>query len=104
MVSCFEWLLFIAHAYIGHRERQTWRCAHCLVHGSAVWAVRDGPNGPRVRRPAQLWKTVTNNRSPCATIVALLMNEINGCHLGARVYISKTFLLGYDSIVSLFFS
>lgn len=30
------------------RERQTWRCSHCLVHGSAVWAVRDGPVGPRV--------------------------------------------------------
>ncbi|KAL8947933.1 MAG: hypothetical protein Q9222_005836 [Ikaeria aurantiellina] len=28
-------------------ERQTWRCSHCLVHGSAVWAVRDGPSGPR---------------------------------------------------------
>lgn len=31
------------------RERQTWRCSHCFVHGSAVWAVRDGSNGPRVR-------------------------------------------------------
>ena len=31
------------------RERPTWRCSHCAVHGSAVWAVRDGPNGPRVR-------------------------------------------------------
>lgn len=29
-------------------ERQSWRCSHCLVHGSAVWAVRDGPNGARV--------------------------------------------------------
>ncbi|KAI9735179.1 MAG: Chromatin structure remodeling complex protein sfh1 [Cirrosporium novae-zelandiae] len=28
-------------------ERQTWRCAHCLVWGNAVWAVRDGPAGPR---------------------------------------------------------
>ncbi|MCJ1287138.1 Chromatin structure remodeling complex protein sfh1 [Xylographa opegraphella] len=28
-------------------ERHTWRCSHCLVHGSAVWAVRDGPSGPR---------------------------------------------------------
>ncbi|KAF2813512.1 SNF5-domain-containing protein [Mytilinidion resinicola] len=28
-------------------ERQNWRCAHCWVWGSAVWAVRDGPNGPR---------------------------------------------------------
>lgn len=30
------------------RERQNWRCSHCKVWGSAVWAVRDGPNGPRV--------------------------------------------------------
>ena len=29
-------------------ERQTWRCSHCLVFGSAVWGVRDGPRGPRV--------------------------------------------------------
>ncbi|KAL8940994.1 MAG: hypothetical protein Q9216_002513 [Gyalolechia sp. 2 TL-2023] len=29
-------------------ERQTWRCSHCAVHGSAVWAVRDGPNGARL--------------------------------------------------------
>ncbi|PVH93945.1 SNF5-domain-containing protein [Periconia macrospinosa] len=28
-------------------ERLAWRCAHCLVWGSAVWAVRDGPRGPR---------------------------------------------------------
>ncbi|OXV10634.1 hypothetical protein Egran_01603 [Elaphomyces granulatus] len=28
-------------------ERQTWRCTHCMVWGSAVWAVRDGPAGSR---------------------------------------------------------
>ncbi|KAF2761675.1 SNF5-domain-containing protein [Pseudovirgaria hyperparasitica] len=28
-------------------ERQYWRCAHCAVWGTAVWAVRDGPSGPR---------------------------------------------------------
>ncbi|MCJ1243725.1 Chromatin structure remodeling complex protein sfh1 [Trapelia coarctata] len=28
-------------------ERYTWRCSHCLTQGQAVWAVRDGPNGPR---------------------------------------------------------
>ncbi|KAF2234816.1 hypothetical protein EV356DRAFT_532371, partial [Viridothelium virens] len=28
-------------------ERPTWRCSHCMVWGSAVWAVRDGPHGPR---------------------------------------------------------
>jgi chromatin structure-remodeling complex subunit SFH1 len=29
-------------------ERPTWQCTHCRIGGSAVWAVRDGPNGPRV--------------------------------------------------------
>lgn len=29
-------------------ERNTWRCTHCKVWGTAVWAVRDGPHGPRV--------------------------------------------------------
>jgi chromatin structure-remodeling complex subunit SFH1 len=29
-------------------ERQNWRCAWCLVWGTGVWAVRDGPTGPRV--------------------------------------------------------
>ena len=31
-------------------ERQMWRCKWCLVWGSAVWAVRDGPLGPRVSK------------------------------------------------------
>ncbi|KAJ5403817.1 hypothetical protein N7509_003688 [Penicillium cosmopolitanum] len=28
-------------------ERQSWRCFNCMVWGTAVWAVRDGPDGPR---------------------------------------------------------
>lgn len=28
-------------------ERQNWRCAWCLVWGTGVWAVRDGPTGSR---------------------------------------------------------
>ncbi|KAK4454264.1 hypothetical protein QBC34DRAFT_392942 [Podospora aff. communis PSN243] len=28
-------------------ERSTWRCSHCKIWGSNVWAVRDGPYGPR---------------------------------------------------------
>ncbi|KAF2401164.1 SNF5-domain-containing protein [Trichodelitschia bisporula] len=28
-------------------ERANWRCSHCMVWGTAVWAVRDGPAGPR---------------------------------------------------------
>lgn len=29
------------------RERGKWKCSHCKVWGSAVWAVRDGPAGSR---------------------------------------------------------
>lgn len=28
-------------------ERTFWRCKHCMVWGGAVWAVRDGPAGPK---------------------------------------------------------
>ncbi|KAL2177071.1 uncharacterized protein P884DRAFT_243931 [Thermothelomyces heterothallicus CBS 202.75] len=28
-------------------ERLNWRCSHCRVWGTSVWAVRDGPFGPR---------------------------------------------------------
>ncbi|QUC18706.1 uncharacterized protein UV8b_02947 [Ustilaginoidea virens] len=28
-------------------ERSTWRCTHCRVWGTSVWAVRDGPAGPK---------------------------------------------------------
>ena len=28
-------------------ERKIWRCTHCSIWGSAVWAVRDGPRGPK---------------------------------------------------------
>lgn len=31
-------------------ERSTWRCTHCRVWGTSVWAVRDGPAGPKVSR------------------------------------------------------
>lgn len=29
-------------------ERPSWRCYHCKVWGTSVWAVRDGPAGARV--------------------------------------------------------
>ena len=37
-------------------ERQNWRCAWCLVWGTGVWAVRDGPTGSRVRQFAPMLK------------------------------------------------
>lgn len=49
------------------QERQGgWVCSHCKVWASAVWGVRDGPSGPRVRPPPLLravdpstWLTIT---------------------------------------------
>jgi chromatin structure-remodeling complex subunit SFH1 len=38
-------------------ERHTWRCSHCRVWGTSVWAVRDGPAGPKVRWDK--WATAT---------------------------------------------
>ncbi|KAI1855417.1 hypothetical protein JX265_007750 [Neoarthrinium moseri] len=29
------------------QERLNWRCTHCRIWGTSVWAVRDGPYGPR---------------------------------------------------------
>lgn len=36
------------------QERPSWRCTHCQVWGTGVWAVRDGPYGPRVSSPFPL--------------------------------------------------
>ncbi|ROV98071.1 hypothetical protein VMCG_07018 [Cytospora schulzeri] len=32
---------------LAESERFSWRCRHCMVWGTSVWAVRDGPQGPR---------------------------------------------------------
>lgn len=32
---------------LADNERSAWRCTHCRVWGTSVWAVRDGPHGPR---------------------------------------------------------
>ena len=42
------------HTKFDLRERQTWRCSHCMIWGTGVWAARDGPSGPRVRHPHRL--------------------------------------------------
>ncbi|KAI6249853.1 Chromatin structure-remodeling complex subunit sfh1 [Erysiphe necator] len=34
-------------ASLNDYERSTWRCSHCKVWGTAVWAVRDGPHGQK---------------------------------------------------------
>lgn len=33
---------------LSEHERNTWQCSHCKIWGTSVWAVRDGPQGPKV--------------------------------------------------------
>lgn len=33
---------------LSESERMVWQCSHCRIGGNAVWAVREGPAGPRV--------------------------------------------------------
>lgn len=35
---------------LADQERLNWRCHHCYIWGTSVWAVRDGPRGPRVSK------------------------------------------------------
>lgn len=65
-------------------ERGYWSCSHCFVWGSAIWGVRDGPNGPRVSYiEFQLSIICTNHRNRhCATTAACFTSEISACHLG----------------------
>lgn len=68
-------------------ERTQWRCSHCLVFGSAVWTVRDGPLGPRVSLntrkiayPVGLANSLSNRAS--ATTVVSSTNATSDCRSG----------------------
>ena len=91
-------------------ERQTWRCAHCLVHGSAVWAVRDGPNGPRVGCFLLLFSVVTVSKkvfeanarnSPYAVTAASPSSATSGSHHGRKICITLMSPSGVDSVSTL---
>lgn len=82
-------------------ERQTWRCSHCAVHGSAVWAVRDGPSGPRVSpafaNPYLVSRVEADARnSLSATIAVSSSNGTNAYRLGRRTCTVWIFQLGTD--------
>lgn len=69
-------------------ERQTWRCKHCLVWGSAVWAVRDGPYGPRVSFCLSNWMFLITNLvfRASAIIVGYYSNETKSYLYGRKIY------------------
>lgn len=60
-------------AFTNDQERSTWRCSHCLVWGTAVWAVRSGPKGPRVSLiEASNTMFCTNNQQTLCNNCAML--------------------------------
>lgn len=82
-----EWYVAARHVSLEYslmlsvyRERQSWRCKNCAVWGTAVWAVRDGPDGPRVsatlERTASSFLTIFSRHSAitvgCSTSVIRL--------------------------------
>jgi len=75
-------------------ERYTWRCSHCKVWGSAVWAVRDGPHGSRVSLlAAGLSRTLLMFDRLCA-ITAATFTKITALFLsGLKIFIRVTYAL-----------
>jgi chromatin structure-remodeling complex subunit SFH1 len=70
-------------------ERNTWRCGHCKVWGSAVWTVRDGPGGGRVCICLHLsirGSAYANRTSHYATTAASSMSVTANCQLGRETY------------------
>ena len=75
-----------AKAFVTEQERIAWRCSHCLVWGTAVWAVRSGPKGPRVsiyHFHHKITRALTCHR-PYVIIVLCFMSVIRSCQLGTR--------------------
>lgn len=66
-------------------ERPNWRCAHCLIWGTSVWAVRDGPHGPRVSSillTRDVICSLTVVSSHCAATAVLSTNVTASCQDG----------------------
>jgi chromatin structure-remodeling complex subunit SFH1 len=77
---------------LNEAERLNWRCSHCRVWGTSVWAVRDGPYGPRVSifySPYALSYhyqalLLTWRNSPSATTAASCLSATANCPAGPR--------------------
>jgi chromatin structure-remodeling complex subunit SFH1 len=73
-------------------ERNSWRCTHCKIWGTAVWAVRDGPIGPRVRFNFPVVCALLTYYRLSAITAAFYMNAIENFPDGQKTYISPTYV------------
>jgi chromatin structure-remodeling complex subunit SFH1 len=74
-------------------ERNTWRCTHCRVWGTAVWGVRDGPAGARVSDSvffSLFYHMFTNvSSSRYATTAATSTSATGGYRPGPKTCINR---------------
>ena len=71
-------------------EKRSWRCRHCYMPASGVWAVRDGPQGPRVSLHfICLVRHELTSARRYATIVVCFMRETRSCQSGRRGFICR---------------
>lgn len=68
---------------LSEQERVNWWCTHCKIRGTGVWAVRDGPQGPKVRLHYSTLQTrvfADRKHSHYAQTAASHTSAIAGCH------------------------
>lgn len=68
-------------------EKQTWRCRHCFIPAGAVWAVRDGPHGPRVSQASCSLINILTGHRHCAITVVCFTREIKNFPSGLKAFI-----------------
>ena len=63
---------------LADNERNVWRCSCCRVWGTSVWAVRDGPYGPRVSFPFDI-QNVLRKGSDANELCVVPQSLCNNC-------------------------
>lgn len=91
-------------------ERASWRCVHCRTWGTSVWAVRDGPAGPKVRIITLDKKRNRRSRSDnanhvttsshCAPTAVSCMSETVDFPARPRISTCKTFERSRNPLMS----
>ncbi|KAJ4137617.1 Chromatin structure remodeling complex protein sfh1 [Fusarium equiseti] len=76
------------------QERFQWRCMHCRIWGTSVWAVRDGPAGPRVSSAYKdgLIDSLLTLLRLCVPTAATSTSVIRDCLVKVKTSICATFV------------
>lgn len=82
-------------------ERPLWHCAHCLIWGTAIWGVRDGPTGPRVRLEIETYVDYADIQCSHSAITAdSSTSVISVFHLGIIVFFTMRRIRALAKLIS----